>query len=115
MELFILGVFLGGSLGILLMACLSINTINKFSEQNTKLINECEAIIKSTRMLVEQDRLNANDYHYSNYERIYNAQTLEKAKAIALEEMKIIHDDNCIENSEEDTKKELADDHQSKN
>ena len=44
----------------------------------------------------------------------YNAKDLAKAKAIALEEMKIIYDDNCIENSEEDTKKELADD-QSKN
>ena len=114
MELFILGVFLGGSIGILLMACLSINTINKFSEQNTKLIDKCESIMR-TRTIAEQDRLNANDYHYSNYEGIYNAKDLAKAKAIALEEMKIIYDDNCIENSEEDTKKELADDHQSKN
>lgn len=49
----------------------------------------------------EQDRLNANDYHYSNYEKIYNAKDLAEAKAIALEEMRIIHDDNYIENDEE--------------
>lgn len=49
----------------------------------------------------EQDRLNANDYHYSNYERIYNAKDLAEAQAIALEEMRIIHDDNYIENDEE--------------
>ena len=63
----------------------------------------------------EQDRINANDYHYSNYEKIYNASTLEEAKAIALEQMKIIYDDNYIENGEEDIKKELADDDQSRN
>lgn len=63
----------------------------------------------------EQDRINANDYHYSNYEKIYEASTLEEAQAIALEQMKIIYIDNCIENSEEDTKKELADDDQSGN
>ena len=63
----------------------------------------------------EQDRINANDYHYSNYEKIYNASTLEEAKAIALEQMKIISDDNYIENGEEDIKKELADDNQSRN
>ena len=63
----------------------------------------------------EQDRINANDYHYSNYEKIYNASTLEEAKAIALEQMKIISDDNYIENGEEDIKKELADDDQSRN
>ena len=57
----------------------------------------------------EQDRINANNYHYSNYERIYNAQTLEEAQAIALEQMKIIYDDNYITNGEEDTKIELAD------
>jgi len=53
----------------------------------------------------EQDRRNANDYHYSNYERIYNAIDLAEAKAIALEEMRIISDDNEIE---EDKIKELA-------
>ena len=36
----------------------------------------------------EQDRRNANDYHYSNYEKIYNATDLAEAKAIALEEIK---------------------------
>lgn len=55
----------------------------------------------------EQDRKNANDYHYSNYERIYNASDLAEAKAIALEEMRIISDDDNIE---EDEIKELAKD-----
>ena len=63
----------------------------------------------------EQDRINANEYHYSIYEKIYDASTLEEAQAIALEQMKIIYDDNYIANGEEDTKKELADDYQSRN
>ena len=42
----------------------------------------------------EQDRLNANEYHYNNYERIYNAKDLVEAQAIALEEMRIISEDN---------------------
>lgn len=54
----------------------------------------------------EQDRMNANDYHYNNYERIYNATDLAEAQAIALEEMKIINDDICFE---EDKIIELAD------
>lgn len=49
----------------------------------------------------EQDRKNANEYHYSNYEKIYNATDLAEAKAIALEEMRIISDD-------EDKKNELV-------
>lgn len=57
----------------------------------------------------EQDRQAANDYHYSNYERIYNASDLAEAKAIALEEMKIISDDYYIENDEEGKIIELAD------
>lgn len=57
-------------------------------------------------MMTEQDRQLANDYHYANYERIYNADNLAEAKAIALEEMKIICDDKEIE---------LADDDQSAN
>lgn len=48
----------------------------------------------------EQDRMNANDYHYNNYERIYNATDLAEAQAIALEEMRIISDDNRIEEGE---------------
>ena len=54
----------------------------------------------------EQDRRNANDYHYSNYEKIYNATDLAEAKAISLEEMRIISDDEDID---EDKVKELAD------
>lgn len=57
----------------------------------------------------EQDRKNANDYHYSNYEKIYNANDLAEAKAIALEEMRIISEDDFIENDEEDKIRELAD------
>lgn len=49
----------------------------------------------------EQDRLNANEYHFERYESIYNAKDLAEAKAIALGEMKIISDDNFIENDEE--------------
>ena len=63
----------------------------------------------------EQDRINANKYHYSNYERIDNASTLEEAKAIARREMKIMDDDNYIENGEEDIKEELVDDSESNN
>lgn len=54
----------------------------------------------------EQDRQLANDYHYANYERIYNAANLDEARAIAAEQMKIISDDKEIE---------LADDNQSAN
>lgn len=49
----------------------------------------------------EQDRQLANDYHYANYERIYNANNLAEAKAIALEEMRIISDGKEIELSDE--------------
>lgn len=43
--------------------------------------------------MTEQDRLNANEYHFSNYERIYNASSLEEARQVALEEMRIISED----------------------
>ena len=59
----------------------------------------------------EQDRLNANEYHFSNYERIYNAKDLVEAKAIALEEMRIISEDNFIENDEEGKIIELPTNH----
>lgn len=49
----------------------------------------------------EQDRKNANDYHYNNYEKIYNASDLAEAKAIALEEMRIISDDEVIDKENE--------------
>lgn len=49
----------------------------------------------------EQDRIYANEYHFSNYEKIYKANNLEEAKSIALNEMKIIHEDFFIENDEE--------------
>lgn len=56
----------------------------------------------------EQDRLNMNDYHFKNYERIYNAKDLAEAQAIALEEMRIISEDFFIENDEESKIKELV-------
>ena len=62
----------------------------------------------------EQDRINANNYHYANYERIYNAVDLAEAKVIALEEMKIICNDEFINNDEEE-KRELVNDNQSLN
>lgn len=49
----------------------------------------------------EQDRRNANEYHYSNYEKIYNASDLAEAKAIALEEMRIISNDENIDKEKE--------------
>lgn len=52
-------------------------------------------------MLTEQDRVNINKYNYGRYEAIYNAKDFEEAKRIALEEMKIIDDDDYIENDEE--------------
>lgn len=33
--------------------------------------------------MTEQDRINANDYHFNNYERIYNAASLEAARQVA--------------------------------
>ena len=48
----------------------------------------------------ELDRRNANEYHYSNYEKIYNATDLAEAKAIALEEMRVISDDDDIDEYE---------------
>ena len=47
--------------------------------------------------MTEQDRINANEYHFSNYERIYNAYNLSEARQIALEEMRIISEDKKIE------------------
>jgi len=58
----------------------------------------------------EQDRLKANEYHFNNYEKIYNAKDLAEAKAIALEEMRIISDDFFIENDEEGKIIELSTD-----
>ena len=44
-------------------------------------------------MMTEQDRINANKYHYSRYEAITNAKSFEEAKNLALEEMRIIYED----------------------
>ena len=59
----------------------------------------------------EQDRILANEYHYERYEKIYNAKDLAEAKAIALEEMKIISDDFAIGNDEEGKIIELPTNH----
>ena len=57
--------------------------------------------MKGDENMPEQDRLNMNDYHFNNYKRIYDAKDLAEAKAIALEEMRIISEDFAIENDEE--------------
>ena len=52
----------------------------------------------------EQDRQNANDYHYENYKKILialNSNDYEEAKAICKKEMSIIAEDIFIENDEE--------------
>lgn len=51
----------------------------------------------------EQDRINANKYHYENYKNILmalNCNDEEEAKAICIREMSIIDDDNFINNDE---------------
>ena len=60
----------------------------------------------------EQDRLNANEYHYKNYKDILialNSNDEAEAKAICIREMSIIEDDNFIENDEEGKIIELDD------
>lgn len=51
----------------------------------------------------EQDRINANKYHYENYKNILmalNCNDEEEAKAICIREMSIIDDDIFINNDE---------------
>lgn len=60
----------------------------------------------------EQDRLNANEYHYNNYKSILialNSDDEAEARAICTKEMNIIENDRFIENDEEGIIKELAD------
>lgn len=56
------------------------------------------------KVMSEQDRLNANDYHYENYQDILEALSNgdeAEARAICVREMNIIDKDNFIENDEE--------------
>lgn len=49
----------------------------------------------------EQDRINANEYHYENYKNILialNSGDEAEAKAICVREMNIIDEDSFIEN-----------------
>lgn len=60
----------------------------------------------------EQDRKNANKYHYENYKNILialNSNDETEAKAICVREMNIIDEDSFIENDETDKIIELAD------
>lgn len=62
----------------------------------------------------EQDRLNANDYHYENYQDILAALDSgdeAEARAICVREMNIINEDNFIENDEEGKIIELPTNH----
>ena len=51
----------------------------------------------------EQDRINANKYHYENYRNILmalNCNDEAEAKAICVREMNIIDEDSFIDNDE---------------
>lgn len=56
-------------------------------------------------MLIEQDRINSNKYHYNNYKEMLKALNNEdnaKAKAICIREMNIMDYDDYIENDNEE-------------
>lgn len=56
-------------------------------------------------MLIEQDRININDYHYNNYKNILKALNNNdeaEIKAICSREMNIIDQDMYIENDNEE-------------
>lgn len=56
-------------------------------------------------MLIEQDRININDYHYNNYKNILKALNNNdeaEIKAICFREMNIIDQDMYIENDNEE-------------
>ena len=67
----------------------------------------------------EQDRINANEYHYENYKQILialNSNDEAEARAICTREMNIIDQDMFIENDSEDKEiKELVDNLQTEN
>ena len=61
-------------------------------------------------MLIEQDRININDYHYNNYKNILKALNNNdeaEIKAICFREMNIIDQDMYIENDNELIKTEV--------
>lgn len=56
-------------------------------------------------MLTEQDRINSNKYHYSNYKSILKALNNKdeaEIKAICIREMNIMDYDDYIENDNEE-------------
>lgn len=56
-------------------------------------------------MLTEQDRINSNEYHYSNYKNILKALNNSdeaEIRAICIREMNIIDQDEYIENDNEE-------------
>lgn len=67
----------------------------------------------------EQDRINANEYHYENYKQILialNSNDEAEARAICTREMNIIDQDMFIENDSEDKEiKELVNNLQTEN
>lgn len=63
-------------------------------------------------MMTEQDRKNANEYHYENYANILKAldnKDEAEIRAICTREMNIIDEDSFIENDEKGKIIELAD------
>lgn len=74
--------------------------------------NRIKDELKCSEKINEQDRRNANEYHYDNYKNILNALNNNdeaEAKAIIVREMNIIDEDSFIENDEEGKNIELAD------
>lgn len=62
----------------------------------------------------EQDRINANKYHYENYKNILialNCNDEAEAKAICVREMNTIDEDSFIENAEKGKIIELPTNH----
>ena len=56
-------------------------------------------------MLIEQDRINLNEYHYNNYKEILkaiNSNDEAEVKAICIREINIIAQDDYIENDNEE-------------
>lgn len=79
-----------------------------------KKVNEVYEEQEEIEKISEQDRLNANEYHYENYKNILvalNAGDEAEARAICVKEMNIIDEDSFIENDEEGKIIELPTNH----
>ena len=80
--------------------------------------NRIKDELKYSKEINEQDRKNANEYHYNNYKDILaaiNSGDEAEAKAICVREMNIIDEDSFIENDEEGKIIELATDVENQN